>query len=352
MSQYTVKAAAKLSREEVVDFLARIYGPNYHEARRVFECVFDHEPSILPQNFLMARDKRGVLIGLVRIVDREVLIGGICLRCGVISSVAVHPSWRGQGVCSRLMRAALDNMRVRKFAVSTLHARKVLDGFYAQFGYYGIGRYVELDVEWKDVPAGKGLSVRAMTLKDIPVCRRLRDRLYTGLAGSYVRDAAHWAFVLKRSASGGSTTSWQVIVDKAGVIGYLVRDGGRLVELCLDEKHFTLLSGLLCRESVSVIKVHPRHPFFLYCRRSFNTSFRERFALDGGYMGRIIDADVFWQAFKPLLPEEHLLSADTAKEWGCSPADIRALLGVEAASGAFAACFPDRGFYTSPIDEF
>jgi len=35
--------------------------------------------------------------------------------------------------------------------------------------------------------------------------------------------------------------------------------------------------------------LHPRHPFHIFCRTHLNTTAKERFALDGGYMGRIIN---------------------------------------------------------------
>ena len=52
MKKYNVVIERKINREEIVDFLAKIYGPNYFAARQVFNTIFDHEPSLLPKNFV------------------------------------------------------------------------------------------------------------------------------------------------------------------------------------------------------------------------------------------------------------------------------------------------------------
>src|SRR3972149_11999110 len=191
MTKFTVNIERDLDGEEMIDFLSRVYGPNYFEARSVFHMIFTHEPSLRAENFITARSSKGHLIGVVRIVDRKIGIDGVALECGGISSVGVHAQWRGQGVCSALMRQAIKVMKERGKDISVLHGRRAVDGFYGQFGYQGVGRYLDLEVNF---PESSRISLKAEPYKesDLKSIMKFYKETYSDLTGAVLRDEPLW----------------------------------------------------------------------------------------------------------------------------------------------------------------
>ena len=55
MSKYQISVGkGKIEREEIINFLSKIFGRDYDDSRRIKEVIFDAEPSISPGNFIMA----------------------------------------------------------------------------------------------------------------------------------------------------------------------------------------------------------------------------------------------------------------------------------------------------------
>jgi aralkylamine N-acetyltransferase len=69
-----------------------------------------------------ARDERGELIGVVRVLDD----GGLY---ATVWDLLVHPDWRGRGIGTRLMGLALEGCRDRRLValVSTPAARRLYE---------------------------------------------------------------------------------------------------------------------------------------------------------------------------------------------------------------------------------
>ncbi|MGB2754788.1 MAG: GNAT family N-acetyltransferase [Phycisphaerae bacterium] len=287
------------SWDEVVEFLARIFGPNYYDARFAQQTVLDHEPSRSPGNLFLARGAKEELVGLVRVVERRVGIGGTALTGAGISSVAVHPAWREQGVASALIRAAIENATARGMAFAFLHGRRAMDRFYLKYGFYGIGRYVDLEL-LSAPPAHPHLDVRPFEPSHLPLCMRSYQETYSPLAGSVVRDPPVWAYLLKRADPRLGGFDLRVCTLGRVPVGYLVLAGGKLVEAAVPGEALPGVPGLLRTLGAASISVHPRHSLTVYCRTHVNTVYKERFALDGGYMARLLDVRVFLSALGPV----------------------------------------------------
>ncbi len=192
----------KFEKDEVIEFRARIYGPNYFDARASQGFTIENEPSTRPENFIFARSSQGKLVGMIRLVERVLSLGSFQLKTGGISSVAVLPDWRGKGVMSRLMSVSIDSMRSRGMELSILHGRRVVDGLYSRFGYYGVGRY--LDLEIISCPSFFPNSALTLTItpfhkKNLNTVMQLYQDVYHPLAGSFIRDAQIWHFLINRA---------------------------------------------------------------------------------------------------------------------------------------------------------
>lgn len=294
MSDYTIAIGDdSFNKDEVIEFLARIYGPNYFDARVFQGFTIENEPSTRPENFIFARSAQGKLVGMVRIVERVLSLGSSQLKVGAISSVAVLPDWRGKGVMSKLMNVSFDLMQSRGIELSILHGRRAVDGLYSRFGYYGIGRYLNLEVlscpNFFSNPAPT-LTVAPFRKENLDMMMQLYQNVYHPLAGSSVRDAHIWNFLINKVKLLKGTEILEFREEHVDdFCGYFIRMGDTLVEAVLPPRAFPAIPELLKVQGIKSAALHPRHPLFCFLRTHCNTSLKERFALDGGYMARIIN---------------------------------------------------------------
>jgi predicted GNAT family N-acyltransferase len=287
MSAYRITQAGSLHREEIFGFLGRVF-PDHADPRRVHEGIMRHEPSIKPENFILARSVSGELIGLIRIVERWLMVDGCALACAGITWVAVREDWRSQGVCARMMQMTIDRLMERRFDVAVLHARKVLDGFYTPLNFWGVGRYLQLEI---DVPkaANDTLTAKDYDSKYRDHCQRLYRQEYAPLSGAMKRDAGIWEFIGAQISTHGSL-SLQLLFQGKSMVGYFAKnEKGQMIELCLPQRYYAPLASGLEKYKIKHLAIHPLHPFFHFCRRQYNTVFTERLALNGGYQARLLD---------------------------------------------------------------
>jgi predicted N-acetyltransferase YhbS len=389
MKQYYVRIGDNNdSLDEIIDFVARIFAPNYYDAKRIQESIIRHEPSTMPQNFIIARSLQDELIGLVRIVERKIRLGKAILNCGGISSVSIHPDWRGQGIMLEMMNAAHERMVQCGMDISYLHGRRVMDGYYTQFGYYGINRYLDLEII-SSVAGENRVKVFPFRQQSINTICTLYDDTYASLSGSVVRDERIWAFLIARmNVTDKQTKLLECYTNESSqMIGYLIISGDKLIELCLPHVFFPYLPGVIKKLGLNYISIHPYHPFYTYVRSNFSTIQHERFSLDGGYMGKILNpssilskiyTDIFLRASDVRAPDKkirifgyeiELSSGNISKApdpddiiFERNEDNIRFLLGMhrlEDYSGVYlnpdkpwlTHLFPPTGFHTSAFDE-
>ncbi len=293
MRHYKVYVEKSINRQEITDFLVKIFEPYNKNALRAFDIMFDYEPSISAENFIIARSSEGVLIGLVRIVDRQLRIGGALLNVGGISSVSVLPEWRKKGVCSLLMKKAHALMKERGKDIAVLYGRRAMDGFYTRYGYYGIGLYIDLEVV---VPESYRERLKCVSFKETKeqakLVKRFYKKGYLSLTGSVVRTPKIWQYLFAQIKESDQKLRLFLFFAGNHPAGYcLIRDD-KIIELSLLEKHFEHFLGFLKASKISLLSIHPQHSFFRYCRSRISTTIlKERFALDGGYMARLINPE-------------------------------------------------------------
>lgn len=389
MKQYSIRIGDNNdSLDEIVEFLAKIFGPNYYDAKIIQELIIKHEPSTRAQNFIIARSLQDELIGIVRIVERKMRLGTAILNCGGISSVSIHPDWRRQGIMAEIMNAAHKRMTQCDMDISFLYGRRAMDGYYTQFGYYGINRYLDLEII-SSIVGEDNLQVLPFSQQNISTIANLYNDTYANLSGSVVRDEKIWAFLIARMNETDKQTRLLECHSKESseMIGYLIISGDKMIELSLPHVFFPYLPSAINKLGLNYISIHPHHPFYTYVRSNFSTLQHERFTLDGGYMGKILDPfsllskiypDLFLRAtgigvsdkrIQILGCEVELLSGTISKAAG--PDDIilerkedsiRILIGMhhlDDYSGVYlnpdkpwlTYLFPSTGFHTSAFDE-
>ena len=377
-----------LAIEEVVEFLARVFGPSYYEALRIQGIMLKREPSTAGRNFILARDNDGTLIGLIRIVERKMILGSAVMECGGISSVSVHPKWRGRGVIKELFALAHDVMDQRNIDLAYLYARRALDGYYIQFGYQGINRYLDLEII-SSHPKTEIIATTSFSDSNLLNIIDMYRDTYVSLSGSIVRDKSLWeSLLIKMKEINRQTNFFECHDTKSGdLIGYLIKDGQKVIELSLPEAYFPYMPDLIKKLNLTHISIHPQHPFYFYVRRTMSTCQQERYSLDGGYMGRILNRYALLSKICPDICSRardielknktlRLFGYELEMESGrlkkaCEPDDIvfktereaiRCILGIDSVENNLqvylnkdkpwlAYLFPLTGFHTSSWDE-
>ncbi len=373
---------------EIIEFLAKIYGPNYFDAKRVQGAILRNEPTTKPGNFIIARSQQYDLIGAIRIVERKIVLGSGILYCGGISSVSVHPDFRGHGIVKAMMEIAHDVMNQCNMDLAYLHGRRALDGYYTQFGYHGINRYLDLEII-STHPEKEMIEVVAFSEKHLENIMNMYNETYASLTGSIVRDKSLWGFLLSKMIEiNRQANLFECFDSQSGdLIGYFVIDGHRVIELSLPTVYFPYFLSLIKKLNLTHISIHPQHPFYAYARSTMSTCQHERYSLDGGYMGRILNKynllskicpDICSRALSIELKNKTLqlfgyeLEMESGKiKEACEPDDIvfktersaiRCMLGIDRLENnlevymnkdkPWLTClFPLTGFHTSSWDE-
>ncbi|KPJ98572.1 MAG: hypothetical protein AMK71_11200 [Nitrospira bacterium SG8_35_4] len=300
MKDYLISSGnTTLDREEIIDFLSKIFGTRYTESRTVQETMFDAEPSISPANFIFARSTHGALVGLVRIVERDILVDGAVLTAGCISSVAVKPEWRGKGIATALMNKALETMTARGMDISAVYGRRAVDGFYTRFGYYGVGKYVDLEII-SDTESDSSIITSLCKKEYMEACMNLYDETYRSLSGSVSRNRPLWEYLFLRLEKNIGGFRAYVCLEQQKAAGYFIVLNNRLIEISVTQNLYPSMPALLKKMNVESISIHPRHPFSIYCRTQMNTIQQERFALDGGYMASILNPGALLKKLGPV----------------------------------------------------
>lgn len=305
MESYNIFVEKSVSRQEITDFLVNIFEPYNKNARRAFDIMFEYEPSLSADNFIIARSSQGALIGLARIVDRQLRIGRALLNVGGISSVSVLPEWRKKGVCSWIMKKAHALMKERGKDIAVLYGRRAVDGFYVRYGYYGIAQYIDLEVNTSQIRRGmlKCVSFKG-TKEQAQSVMKFYKKEYLPLAGSIVRTPKIWQYLFAQIKESSGKQQLFLFFEGKNPAGYCLIREDKLIELSLLEKHYEDFLGFLKPLKIAALSIHPQHPFFRYCRSRINTTIlKERFALNGGYMACIINPESFISKLGPVLAQ-------------------------------------------------
>lgn len=300
--------AAKTKREVdlAYELVSKVFGPNYFEAREVKRHLRELENLRALEDAIVAL-KGNAIVGFLRILNRQYYSPVGLLNAGGITSVCVHPEFRGQGLGGKLMESALQRSRQRGDDFSILFARRVLDGWYPKFGYVGIGCHLEMQVEKSHI-ASKHLSFGGSFRKGIDVsyidtyADAYADTYQDLFLGVY-RDEDWWQALEKRLWRKVELEDLISVLMDGKPIGYFMIKEGSVIEAASLGKHRADFIDALIQFYVAkhddrfVLAVPSKHWCIEYFK-CMNHSLTIRYSWDGGHMIRIIDESVFKEIVK------------------------------------------------------
>jgi len=375
---------ASLDIEKCACLLSDCFGEGRLEIKNKFINVISNEPTPPQDSFLLAKHK-GEIVGLLRMMSRKLVVGQTVINCGGFSSVAVAPQFRGQFVAPRLLSALDEYMKSQAAVILLGHGRSTMDACYVRSGFFGINRYHDVELLPDGLPdmSEEIFEFVKFLLEDG------KDRyrsVYSALSGSMIRGDGEWKFLLAKIAYSGGADRICGIVDKRNnsYVGYAIFFGPQLVELALDDKYYPYMPKALAALKITRTSIHPHHPFHRYLRTKRTSILRERLALTGGYVGKLLNVESFLSSlaedYKKRVGDSYgtlvilghevslengiVCTSDRAPDVnaGCDVL-LRLMLGVHAPSDFWGVSwnedkpwlkffFPDRGFHTSKADEF
>ena len=246
------------------------------------------------------------------IVDKEMRIGGSSVKIGGISSVETGEKYRGRGLASQVMEAALKLMAREGYQATILHG---IPDFYHRFGYAVCMPEYSLRISTLDAERAQGShSLREPKDIDWPAIARLYNGENAFRTGTIVRDAGSWKG-FPRSVGFFTKAAVRVAVDpKDRVVGYVVFDddaarcraaeaGGLSGDVLGSLLRFLAERAVTLRKEEVSLCLPPDHAMAVYARK-FGCEATIRFARNGEFMGRIVDFHGFMDTFAEGLGRE------------------------------------------------
>ena len=138
----------------------------------------------------------GEVVSCLNVHDTVCWLGAGKGRVAGIAGVTTRPAERRKGYAAQLLRATLDTLRERGFALTALMPFSF--PYYRQFGYEQAGfayRYLTAPQHLPLFPESR--HVRATRHEDIPQCVRLYDSHTNGRAFYCLRDTKRWQYLFQ-----------------------------------------------------------------------------------------------------------------------------------------------------------
>lgn len=319
------------------ELAARVFGPSYFESADIKRRVRELEPLRSMHDVIVAVDGHEI-VGLVRILDRELEGAEGPVPVGGVTSVCVHPRFRGTGTGVAIMESALERSRDRSDVCSVLFARRAVDGWYPRLGYVGVGAHPQLRLIRH--PAAAARAAMPMDPARAAIYARAYQDSYGRLSLSFARGEAWWRSLALQLALKPVLRTTEV-AGPNGIAGYLILEGEAVIEAAaLDDGHGAVREAAFDH---GILRLPVRH-WLMHDARSQDHELGVRYSWGGGHMMRILDRDRFAAALG--LSAGALPDADTRTHDGS-----RELLLVVAGAAGRAALWPDPPAW-SLVDEF
>jgi predicted N-acetyltransferase YhbS len=185
------------------------------EERELFRRYLEHDPQLGDDDTLVALDQ-GRLVASVQIFTRTIRLRGEPVLLGGIGSVATHPDYERQGIATRLVGEAIDEMRRREMPLALLFTSRV--DFYERLDWLKVDHPV-LVVRRARAPARS--AGRPFRPGDLPDVARLYDAYSQSRQLTTVRGADYWRGQL--SFAGNPDEEFRVSSGSDGLDAYVRR---------------------------------------------------------------------------------------------------------------------------------
>ncbi|MEQ8966136.1 MAG: GNAT family N-acetyltransferase [Azospirillaceae bacterium] len=178
------------------------------------------ERRLLGLDAIRVMRRGGDLAACLSMVPMGQYFGGRALSCLGIATLTVAPPYKGGGVSTALLGAALEEAVADGHAIATLYATTL--PVYRKVGFEAAGQSITYGAETRDLASGRGAPrLRAMTPEDRPVLERLKTAEAKTSAGLLDRHELLWHRRLTRA---GRPLDGHIVEGRDGPEAYAVVD--------------------------------------------------------------------------------------------------------------------------------
>jgi predicted N-acetyltransferase YhbS len=288
-----VNPATESEVDEVFELYARSFPPSYDEASAHLNFVREFEPPVPLENYLLVRGSEGELAGAVRVVERTMSLDGHPLRVAGLSYYAVAPAFQNTECGVRIVKALFQHVGRRGYDLILGIARKVMDGYWSRFGFFGLSGFYSISVDCHELTrltrAGAA-ELRRGEGRDLETIKALYGESYGMVSGAMVRDDALWGWWLAKIDR--RTDLELYLVECAAVrCGYLVLRADTIVEIAAKASQLPAVlsaASRLCGDRMLTFSLSPTHPVWRFLR-SVNYTASTRRVWNGGHVARVTD---------------------------------------------------------------
>lgn len=251
-------------------------------------------------DIVVAVDEDNRVIGVVRIVYRNINRTSQRYRCAGLTSICVAPDWRGKGLSVKVMDSAHEVARQAECEIALLVARKAVDHYYNKFDYWGLSSYNRVIIKTSELAAieSSGVCFSPCDEESLEQYERWYRRCYAKSFGAANRSIQYWQFLLKKMSFQGVSCSNMCIGEYTA--GYVIHSGAVIHEIAFDEK-FNALGALAVfsrmHEDTIELEIEQQHPLV---QDLANIDFRisTRQCMFGGHMVKILDLKAVTEKLK------------------------------------------------------
>ena len=281
--------------DESFNLAYNVFSKNVNQLDRALKLItWTDYPYFEFRNLVIAKDNDNI-IGLVRIVPTIFLWNSREVKSAGVSSVCIDERYRGRGISKLLLEKTFFEIEKRKFDLSHLIARKALDNYYNKFGYFGASSYQKIQIKNSNFQKQENVKLEKKFIEqNIKIYSQAYDESYVKCFGRVKRDEKYWYYLKLRFEKMNEVTFFTIKLNNIP-IGYMLREGNKILELSILEQHLSneiLEQIIFSNEDEVVLEIPFEHSLVSYLG-NWDIIFLSRKCLFGGHMLKIINNTLF-----------------------------------------------------------
>lgn len=239
-------------------------------------------------NLIIALRAREV-VGVVRICPTDMYWRTNHYKAAALTSICVSPEYQGNGIGRMLMEEAAKHCDENEFDFSYLVARRAVDHFYPRFGFFGASSYQMLKVRGEPRSHRSKVELRSFQKENSRLYSEWYRECYYYSFGRTRRDKEYWLKLDNRLEF--LELSFREIFVDSQLVGYIVLDEEKVIELCFDRNVCesvinNLVSFLLKARKHKLSLMLPHDHAIVDKLTDYDVIFQSRRCLYGGHMMR------------------------------------------------------------------
>lgn len=280
--------------DEAFDFIASIFKQNVDDGgyTNTKKTLWKFEPFPQKEIVLIAYLNNKIIAAL-RIVDREVYIGGCYRKVAGLTSICVRHDFRKQGVGEKLINKSLEIIKSKRYELAILFGRKAVDNYYTKYGFFGLSSYNKINIKMNKISVSDAYKIESdtsLTGAVIKILDTFYNNSYKNCSGRMNRKDKYWKYVLAK-IDNNDVLILEVISNLQGVAGYIIRDKYVVYEIGFDGLSMTanyIFSHCMSISDQIIFEMSVEHELFKYAH-NFDIAVSYRRCDYGGHMVRLLN---------------------------------------------------------------